>query len=156
MFLLSLTSKNNLVSFKLSGESLTTVKAGNFNFENLIIYGFFDETYLLVMSPKIIKKSPSFNDFYFKNEIILNQSYYYYFPVTVSDCFYGQIMLKLENSDIFYCQNCPSGTYSIYPNEPCLACVVGANCSEGILNVYPGFWRIKGRVYSCPLDFACV
>ena len=79
MFLLSLTSKNNLVSFKLSGESLTTVKAGNFNFENLIIYGFFDETYLLVMSPKIIKKSPSFNDFYFKNEIILNQSYYYYF-----------------------------------------------------------------------------
>ena len=153
MLILPLNSRN---SFEIAGESLATIKDGTFKFDDLILYGIFSQTYLLVMSPKIIKKSPNFNDYYFKNELILNGSYYYYFPVTISNCDYGQIMFELENSDIYYCQNCPFGTYSIHPNKPCLACIIGASCADGILDVYPGFWRMEGQVFSCPISFACM
>ena len=138
---------------KLLGDSRVTIKDGLFTFQNLIVYGDFSTSYVLLMSPIVIKSKSLLSDYSFKNEIIFNETYSYYFPITVSSCFYGQIIKLYSNdSNITFCQSCSPGTFSINPTDSCASCPFGANCIDGILDVSPGFWRMEANVYSCPLD----
>ena len=141
----------------LAGESLTTIQEGTFTFKNLIIYGMFSTSYVLLMKPIIIGGNSLPIDYKLKNELIFNGSYGYYFPITISNCFYGQtIKVSSDNPNLSYCESCSPGTFSIVPSLSCASCPLGANCNEGILDVNPGYWRISANVYACPRSSSCM
>ena len=150
-------SFSNPNEVKFEGERLSLIKQGSFSFSNFVVYGTLSRSYMLFMSPMIIKSSNLFEDYLSKNEIVYNGKYAYYFPIIISGCLYGQILKKIQDDPIiYYCENCPSGTFSINQYDPCSLCPFGGNCSGGLLDVYPGFWRIKKNVYPCTLSFSCL
>lgn len=140
----------------LIGKFLGIVENGTFNFENLIVYGKLNKTFFLQVSFPFIERKNPFNDVIIKNELVQNGSYFYYFPLTISACEYGQITSYFSASKIPYCVTCFPGTYSSKTEGPCVSCLEHADCSSGVLNVNPGYYFLNENIYSClPLAFPC-
>ena len=141
----------------LFGESTGVIINGTFKFENLIIYGEILNNFTLKVQSNIETPDSPFEDFNLKNELVLNKQYYYYYPIKISECAYGQILKNLSGTNLLYCFSCSAGTYSININEECSVCIQGADCSSGILITLPSFWRISKVIIQCvPLGSSCL
>ena len=93
-----------------------------------------------------------------KNEMLENNSYYYYFPVKLFECSYGQIYKPLVQTNLTYCSPCSSQTYSLNLHAPfCKVCPEGADCSTGLLVVNNGYWRVNEEIFECfPNSLSCL
>lgn len=113
-----------------------------------------NEKYQIIVRLNIFDKYPNNSNLNFKNEII-KQNYYYYFPLIVKPCLYGQVIKN--NNSLPFCEFCPPGSFSLHSDDECKTCILGANCSKGILLVDPGFWRYQLKIYSCsPAIIGCL
>lgn len=140
----------------LIGKFLGIVENGTFTFENLNVYGKLSKTFFLKVSFAFIQRNNLFVDVTIKNELVQNGTYFYYFPLVISKCEYGQITSYFSPSKIPYCVTCSPGTYSSKNEGPCVSCLEHADCSSGVLNVNPGYYFLNENIYSClPLSFPC-
>jgi len=137
---------------QLRGTTIGTIQNGVLEFDNLIIYSETFKTYNLRVYPDMVLRGLPFLDFTFKNELVTNGEYYYYFPVNIVDCNYGQILEILSGTNFTYCDSCPAGTFSLIKEGNCLGCPEGGNCSSGVLIVIAGYWRIGEIILACTPD----
>ena len=137
---------------QLRGKTMGMIQNGLLEFEQLIIYSETLKTYNLRVYPDMVIRDLPFLDFTFKNELVTNGEYYYYFPVKIVDCSYGQIQEILSGTNITYCNSCPTGTFSLIEEGNCLGCLEGGNCSTGVLIAMAGYWRIGEIIIACTPD----
>ena len=147
----------SLSNSKLMGKSIAAIMNGTFQFEDLNLYGDAFETYNFRVYPQMMQRDAPFSDLSLKNELVLNKKYFYYFPIKIYECSYGQIIEQSIVDNLTYCSSCSAGTYSLNQNGFCSVCPFGADCSSGILVVNPGFWRINTQIFACtPKAFSCL
>ena len=135
----------------LMGKTIGLIMNGSFQFESLTIYADHYKTFNLRVNVDFLKKDEnSPPDFLLKNEVLAKNQYFYYFPVKMTECNYGQIRKKLINSELSSCFSCSSGTYSLNLDDSCVVCPPRvADCNSGILIINPGFWRFKQEINEC-------
>lgn len=91
-----------------------------------------------------------------KNEKVNDGEYFFSFPIKSSSCYYGQIYQKSNASEFGICTYCSPGSYSLDLYGQCLQCPLGADCSEGLLDLKIGYWRYKNKIFECdPFPSSC-
>lgn len=147
--------KGNTNNGKLSGDINSLITNGSFKFEKITISGKIFENYYLRMHPNFASNL-KISDFR-KNEIIFNESYFYSFPIKMTQCKYGQTLQIISGTSISACIDCAPGSYSLHTDEVCDICPANANCNTGILSLLPGYWRYGINIHKClPLIINCL
>lgn len=86
-------SNNSAENIDFKGKTVGFILNGSFQFESLSIYGEAFKTYNLRVYPNFLQKNNYFIDNSIPNEIISEGAYFYYFPLKLYECDYGQILL---------------------------------------------------------------
>lgn len=146
----------NEQNISLLGKKTTFISNGTFQFNDIIIYGNVSSKGTLKIYPNIFSKI-LFSEFFCKNEHIEAGDYYFYFPFIIAECKLGQTLMNYKNTSFSVCSSCAPGTFSLSQYDICQVCLEGADCSQGVLNIKPGYWIISQEIFKCfPFESSCL
>lgn len=138
------------------GKKTTFISNGTFHFSDIVIYGDFSSKGMLKIYPNIFSEI-LISDFFCKNEHIERGNHYFYFPVIITECMLGQTLIKYKNTSFSICSSCSPGTFSFNKYGICQVCLEGADCSQGILDIKPGYWMVSQQIFKCfPFENSCL
>ncbi|KAL4489494.1 hypothetical protein ABPG72_002790 [Tetrahymena utriculariae] len=136
--------------------SFLSQKKGIFNFtEQVSIFGYFGEKYLLMITSDSIKIPIGQTQ---GDQIIYQTNYQRIIEINmIQICNQGYIPRK-NNQGYDLCIQCPKGTYSLDPTQSiCQQCpLVEANCYGNIIELPQGYWRSTKNsinIYPCSQNF---
>ncbi|KAL4439057.1 hypothetical protein ABPG74_008832 [Tetrahymena malaccensis] len=134
-------------------------KKGIFNFtEQVSIYGYFGEKYLLMVTSDSIKIPIGQSQ---TGQIIYQTNYQKIIEINmIQRCEQGYIP-RINNQGYDLCIQCPQGTYSFDPTQPtCQQCpLVEANCYRNVIELPQGYWRSTKNsinIYPCQSFVKCI
>ncbi|KAL4496580.1 hypothetical protein ABPG72_015941 [Tetrahymena utriculariae] len=137
--------------------SQITQQNGNFQLNNLLLYGVFGLTVKLTFSSDLIKY-PIYD--LQTGQITAYSTEFSSFDLIVKfvqGCELGYQHVKIQSYD--FCQRCSDPFYNTYPGQKCIKCPNYGICDGSMMYIREGYWRYNlnsSQVYQCnPLIQTC-